>query len=236
MQLEAVRGQTREHIATSNSYPEGFNFQVRLITSLLQLQIGGETHSQADISLGLHKRLTCKGQHEKIMGVHKNLNFSENQKACQHKLTHPHDHVCPPAPDRACGIQEATVLTRPARLLHWHDSLGSFRLLSRNYQTSVATSFSGSLNKLMITKLPMEWSPFCHNGPVGLLWCKDWFYSGKMAQGQQIQALLITAIRKAIDALSPCLLCEIWIWSVWALRSLRFKRLLLQSDFHMALC
>ena len=41
-----------------------------------------------------------------------------------------------------------------------------------------------------------------------------------MAEGQQIQALLITARSKAIDTPSPFLLCEIWIWSVWALRSL----------------
>lgn len=41
-----------------------------------------------------------------------------------------------------------------------------------------------------------------------------------MAEGQHTQALLITAIIKAIDASTPFLLCEIWIQSVQALRSL----------------
>lgn len=40
---------------------------------------------------------------------------------------------------------------------------------------------------------------------------KTEFYSGKMAEGQHTQPLLRTAIMKETDALSPFLLCEIWI-------------------------
>lgn len=79
---------------------------------------------------------------------------------------YPHGHIWPPAV-RACGIRSTTVPTRPACLPHWHDHLDSFRLLSVEYQASLATSFTGSFNKLMITKLPVECSQFCHNRPVG---------------------------------------------------------------------
>lgn len=124
-----------------------------------------------------------------------------------------------PTSNRACGIHLATVPTRPAYLI-LHCLFDTFRLLSIKYWASMLTFFTGIFNMLIIRKLHVEWSYFCHSGPTGMLWHENWILQWKNSWRSAYPGLLITAIGRAIDAPSPFLLCEIWIWSVQALRLL----------------
>lgn len=108
-------------------------------------------------------------------------------------------------------------------------------MLGCKFEASVVIFCTGSFNKLMITKLHVKCS---YSVTVDLLeYCgvRIEFCSGKKwAEGQPIQVLFLSAIGNWCSKPSPSL-WNMYLKCMSPEVPLHFKRLLFQSDFHMAL-